>query len=302
MRFLFLLYLILHNGLSKSILEIEKPKSAIVDHILKLLSHLRPKISFDTITGQPTLEFDVTHTREAESTLEGLFDYLNKQNKKIIHAIDEFQQIVYYPEKNMESLLRSLIQKYNHIQCLFSGSQKNMLLSMFQDQSRPFYQSTQMMGLGKIDSDLYKIFIIEKFHSGNQNIDDDLLNKILDWTRGHTYYVQYFCNRLYSLHKQEITMTDIHEIATQIIDENTMVYNNYLKLLTRQQVNLLKAIAKEEIVTQPTAKDFLYTYQLGAASSVKTTLDALIKKEFIIPDETGYFILDVFFSRWLQNL
>ena len=290
------------KALSKSILEVQKPKSTITDKLLKLLSHLRPKIAFDTITGQPTLELDVRDTREAENTLEGLFNYLNSENKKTVLAIDEFQQIVQYPEKNMESMLRSLIQKYHHIQCLFSGSQKNMLLSMFQDQNRPFYQSTQMMGLDKIESDLYKSFIVKKFEADNQNINKDLLDKILDWTRGHTYYVQYFCNRLYSLHKQKITMAHIHEIASQIIDENVMVYNNYLKLLTRQQTNLLKAIAKEQIVTQPTAKDFLFTHQLGAASTVKTTLDALVKKDFVTSDQTGYFIVDVFFSRWLQNL
>ena len=73
-------------------------------------------------------------------------------------------------------------------------------------------------------------------------------------------------------------------------------------MLTKHQFNLLTAIAKENFVEKPTAKDFILKYQLGAASSVQATLNALIKKEIVVTGDSGYFILDVFFSRWLQTL
>ncbi|MCK5147849.1 ATP-binding protein [bacterium] len=288
--------------LSKGILSANKAKTSIINTLIHILGHLRPKISWDPVTGHPAIELDVSNHREAENTLEGLFEYLNNEHKNVVLAIDEFQQILHYPEKNIESLLRANIQKNRHVQLIFSGSQRNLLFSMFQDQSRPFYQSTQIMVLDSIDTETYKTFIIDKFKAGRKEISGELAAQILEWTRGHTYYVQYFCNRLYGLSAKTIKMAHVQQIASLILDENVIIYNNYRNLLTKQQFHLLTAIAKEDVVKMPMAKDFIFKYQLGAASSVKTTLDAVIKKELVIAGDCGYFILDVFFARWLQSI
>ena len=43
------------------------------------------------------------------NTLKEIFEYLGSSEKRCYVAIDEFQQIVEYPEKGVEALLRSYI-------------------------------------------------------------------------------------------------------------------------------------------------------------------------------------------------
>lgn len=288
--------------LSQAILAAHANRQGFLERLLHLLSRVRPRLSYDTMTGQPLLDLDIASPQDAEQTLEGLLAYLNSCTQTVVLAIDEFQQILQYPEKNIESLLRACLQRYRNIQLIYSGSQRNILISMFQDQRRPFYQSTQILSLEAIDKALYHKFIQKMFISGNRDITDDAIEQILNWTRGHTYYVQYLCNRLYSMGSNPVSIETVNQMAVQILNENALIYNNYKNLLTGQQFRLCMAIAKESRVAQPTSKAFIFRHQLGAASSVKVTMNALVKKEIAATSDSGYFILDVFFSRWLERL
>ena len=56
-----------------------------------------------------------------------------------------------------------------------------MLISMFKDHSRPFYQSSELMNLDKIDFKKYKKFIIKKFTDCNKTINKAEVDFILEW-------------------------------------------------------------------------------------------------------------------------
>lgn len=280
----------------------EKKPVLIFQKLMKTISHLRPKISIDTLTGQPILELDISGTEEAEKTLDYIFQYLGKQDKKIIIAIDEFQQIVHYPEMNMEARLRSMIQKYNNISFIFSGSNRHLLQSIFSDYGRPFYQSTDIMFLERIDSDLYLQFILEKFRNDRFEITESTAEKILRWTYGHTFFVQYVCNRIYAQNIRKITDEAVNMVLFEILKEREPVYYNFRNLLTEQQFMLLKAIAKEGRVRQPTSREFIVKHSLNNSSTVQTSLLALINKELVYAEQEKYALNDVFLSRWLERL
>ncbi|MDR2233394.1 MAG: hypothetical protein LBE56_09765 [Tannerella sp.] len=80
----------------------------------------------------------------------------------------------------------------------------------------------------------------------------------------------------------------------------------YRSLLSPIQWKTLIAIAKEELVMEPQAKEFLQKYHIGAASSARKALDALIDKEMIVSVETSgktaYRVYNDFLMRWLQRL
>jgi uncharacterized protein len=280
----------------------EKKPMIILQKLMKTISHLRPKISIDTLTGRPTLELDISGTEEAEKTLEYIFQYLGKQNKRIYIAMDEFQQIVNYPEKNMEALLRSMIQKYNNISFIFSGSNRHLLQSIFSDYGRPFYQSTDIMFLDRIDRERYLQFILEKFRNDRFDISELTVAKILDWTYDHTFFVQFVCNRLYSQNIRKIADDTVNTTLFDILKEREPVYYNFRNLLTEQQFSLLKAIAREGQVRQPTSRDFILKHGLNNSSTVQTSLQALINKELVYAAHEKYAVNDVFLSRWLERL
>ncbi len=83
----------------------------------------------------------------------------------------------------------SVIQTYPAVPFIFYGSSKPVIENMFMSPGRPFYQSSELMYLGKIGDDNYRYFIAEKFKGGNMGIDDRAINKIFNWTRLYTYYV-----------------------------------------------------------------------------------------------------------------
>ncbi len=274
----------------------------VISKISGILSSIRPQLSYDPLSGNPSIHLDVQNEKEAKVTLEEIFAYIRTRKERIIIAIDEFQQILNYPEKNIEALLRKHIQSLSNTTFIFSGSQQEMLLSMFGNRSRPFYQSTQLLHLEKINRNTYKKFIISKFTKAGRSITGIEVDYILDWTKNHTYYVQFVCNRLFSKHLDVIKIEDIKSVLQEILNENQVMFLNYRNFLTENQWRLLTAIAKEGQITQITSKAFLTKYQLGTPSSVKTSIKPLLQKELVYYDQKEYKIYDVFFQRWAEYM
>lgn len=269
-----------------------------------LLRNVRPIVKFDQITGEPQISLTIAGINEFEDSLVSIFEYIKKQSAKsrVCIAIDEFQQITTYPEKNVEAILRSHIQQAPLASFIFSGSKNKIMQNIFFDSKRPFYQSSELMSLKKIKANIYKEFIKEKFKSRGIIINDESADFILDWSRVHTYYVQLFCYRLYSLDLRKITLEQVIKLSDNILDENESIYLGYRNFLSEIQWKLLQAIAKEGYVSEPTGGKFLQKYSFGNASTIKYTLNKLIEMEMVYEESNKYYVYDVFFSRWLEKL
>ncbi|MGQ0827229.1 MAG: AAA family ATPase [Bacteroidota bacterium] len=290
--------------LGKEVLgKLDSTPEKLIKKIGTFFTALKPSVKYDSLTGEPSVEFTLNNSREAQHTIEQIFQYLDSQDRKIVVAIDEFQQIVNYPEKNVESLLRANVQRCKNVNFIFSGSQKKLLISMFSNHGKPFYQSSEIINLESIEKNKYKSFIQKHFAEGKQKIVDESVELILKFARGHTWYVQYACNKIYAKRLKIITPETTYGILIEILKENEVVYYNYRNLLTDNQWQLLKAIAKEGQIKKITSKDFIHKHKIGAASSIKTALTTLIDKEMIFSDQNGnYFVYDVFLSRWLEMM
>ena len=96
-------------------------------------------------------------------------------------------------------------------------------------------------------------------------------------------------------------MEENNQVILQILEERTPLYNVYSDLLTSSQYALLKAMANEILTEQPTLSRLAATYHLGAASTVKRSLEALESKRLIYYEEGKYSLLDVFLMRWIQR-
>ncbi len=282
--------------------KLETTPERVLKKVSELFASLRPTITFDPITGLPNIQFKLDTEKEVTQTIEQLFNYIKKQKKHIVIAIDEFQQITNYPEKNVEAILRANVQKTTNTNFIFSGSHKHILLSMFSEYGRPFYQSTELHHLEKIKSSYYKKFIKSKFEKGGKKLKEEQADKILEICRNHTYYVQFLCNRLYGTAARTINEEIIGKTLLDILDENELVYINYRNLLTGTQWKLLEAIAKEGNATKLMSKEFIQSHGLTASSSIQTALAALMSKEMIYKEGDFYFVYDVFLEKWLERL
>jgi len=221
-------------------------------------------------------------------------------------AIDEFQQVREYEGVSMEALLRTYIQPLRNVQFIFSGSKKHMIAEMFAAEQAPFYESASVYSIGKIDREVYMDFIVKHFEEQNKSITPESVDFIMDWTRGHTYYTQMLCNRVFQSVKKEAALVDVLLAADTILKENTETFLERRNYLTAKQWDYLIAIAKEGEVSEPTRSAFLQKYHLGAPSTVSRLLNSLLKKELLLETKTlagsSYCVYNVFLSRWLERL
>lgn len=287
--------------LSAKIIEKLEPFSEkLIRKLTGFFSAMQPRFSFDPETGAPSLELTINSNSDAEKSISLIFEYIRKSDKKVAVAFDEFQQILSYPQKNIEALLRAEIQKDSNSCFIFSGSQKHLIISMFNEYSRPFYQSTEMMPLGPIDKNEYSRFMLHHFESNNRKINKNVPAYIYEKNNGITYNVQYTCNKLFSFSNKTIDKKLVDSTITEILRENEVVYYNYRELVSSLQFKILKAIANEKTVEKPYAKDFIAKYKLGSASSVKTSVDILLKKG-MLSLQNGLHVSDHYFSLWLAK-
>jgi len=286
------------EALGKALFSVIARSETAMKKILKKLASLRPQITIDSLTGTPAVTLSIASEKEAVSSMEIIFNYISAQKRHFALAIDEFQQITDYKEKNIEALLRSFIQQTQNVTVIFSGSRKHILTGIFSHPERPFYNSTQIMEIGKIPEAEYSLFIHKRFSGRTRTITPEAIDLIFEITSLHTFYVQYMCNRLYSSYKK-VDIGQVKEMLLNIINENEPVYAGYINLITPLQFRVLRAIAINDGVRNPTAGDFLNKYVLGAASSVSQAMKSLEEKGFISLNEDIFSLNDVFFRHWL---
>lgn len=287
--------------LGKAVFEaVQSQGERLLSKVMTLLGSCRPAISIDPLTGSPNFSIDIAPSME-EKTLSDIFDCLEKSDTPVYIAIDEFQQVAYYPESGTEAMLRSRIQFMHNVHFIFSGSQQHLIYEMFLSAKRPFYNSTQIMTLTTIPLESYYKFAESLFAEGGRTIDETQFKFIYDSFEGHTWYVQTILNRLYESGGDVTEREQVTDAIRTIVRENTMVYQNTIAMLPDKQLQVLKALAKEGKTATPNKGSFIQKYSLKAASSVSSALTSLVDKELVYRSQEGYSVYDRFMEIWLRE-
>ena len=260
----------------------------------------RPVLSYDSLSGQPELSVKIEPETTTQS-LQEVFSYLKQSDKRCYIAIDEFQQVAEYPEKGTEALLRSYIQFLPNVKFVFSGSRQHLMSEIFLSAKRPFYQSTQIMPLDTIEKNAYFQFANAHFQKNGFTIAEECFDAVYSQFEGHTWYVQAVLNRLFEYRKNIDAPEIVFYAIRQLLEENAYSYQELLNAYSNVQVNLLRAIAKEQVVAQINSGDFTSKYKLKNASSISRALTKLTDNELIYKSEKGYIVYDRFLGLWLMK-
>lgn len=284
---------------------VAQAKETGIRKFFSLLGGIRPLLSYDPISGQPQVTIAYQNDNQKFSTIEAIFNYLENLGKKVVVAIDEFQQIREYEGVCMEAFLRSKIQNLKNVRFVFSGSNKRLMTDMFEGEKSPFYQSVTNVPLKKIDSNVYADFISQMFARAGKHIPQEVVEYILEWSRCHTLYTQTLCNFVFMISGSDVGIEDVYKAIDRIYKSETDKFYTIRGMLTKGQWRYLRCVAQEGTLTQPTSGKFLNKYSIGIPASSKRYLEALIDKELIYEDryseEPEYFVYNVFLSRWLEQ-
>ncbi|WP_304721870.1 ATP-binding protein [uncultured Alistipes sp.] len=291
--------------LGREIYETLLPRSRkMASLFIQTIKSISGKFGFDPIMGMPTFNVELGDINRPEYTLDEIFQYLAHADKPCIVAIDEFQQIAKYPEKNIEAQLRTHIQKLSNCNFIFAGSERHMMQEMFTSAARPFYHSADMLELKAIAPEIYIPFIVRHFEKRNRRIAPDDVERVYNLFKGHTYYVQKTFNEAFAdtLEGEKCTLENLQTAIDNMIASNDTIFREILSNIPEKQKELLYAIAKEGEAERITSATFIKRHSLVSASSVQSAMKKLLEKDIITEINKVFSVTDRLFAMWMNRL
>lgn len=275
----------------------------MMKNIIDTLRSLRGSFGYDPVMGTPTFDIKLGDITNPTYTLEEIFACLEQSSEHIVVAIDEFQQIVNYPEKNIEALLRTHIQQSANANFIFAGSERHIMGEMFLEHARPFYQSATMMSLSPISLDKYEEFVIKHFSANQLTVATDAISHAYHLLQGNTYYMQKTFREAFAMALGGKTCDKqmIEDIISSIMQDNSHKYSESLAQLTLPQKELLMAIATQGRARRITSSQFVKRHRLKSASSVQAAIRKLMEYGIVTVQENEYYIEDQLLQRWMMS-
>lgn len=290
------------NLLGKAIIgQLDTPIQKAEGFVTRFFRSTQLTFGVDPFTNLPQVSLSYA-PQNSQQTLEEIFAYMAQSKVDCYIALDEFQQVGEYLEDNIEALLRSLLERIHNVHIIFSGSKLHVMDVMFSSPKHPFYRSTERMQLGALDEDKYYTFAQYHLQQKNICLSRDIFHHIYAMVDGVTWYIQAVLHRLYRLADIEVTEAVVQQAVVDIIRSEEEDYKRQYHHLTQVQAVLLRAVAVEGAVTQPTSGLFVKKYHLRSASSVQRALASLVEEEYLYPTERGYIVYDRFLAIWLRHL
>jgi len=273
-------------------------------HMREFLSRVVPKISISPDPSQE-LSFSLGITPKSykpEEILNLPEVIAARKGCHYIICIDEFQQVGDFPDSlYVQKRMRSVWQHQKNVSyCLF-GSKKNMMLSLFQKSSKPFYKFGSVMELGLIPVQDWVPYLCGRFAAFGKSLPEELAARICDKVQMYSSYVQQLAYYTLLCTKDTVvTSVDVDAAFENLLDENTSFFTDKTENLTTYQMNFIRAVL--DGVHQDFGKSAVRDdYNLGSASNIARIRESLLKKEIIEKTQAGIFMADPVLAAWLKE-
>lgn len=278
------------------------------DRLMKLFTAMMKSVQasfgFDPVQGTPTFDIRLGDLTTPVYTLDEIFQYIDKADKRCLVIIDEFQQITNYPEKNVEATLRTFMQRTRNANFVFAGSQRRIMSEMFGSEKRPFYNSAREIDLEPIPLDVYTQFAQQNFQRHNKDILPEAVKLVYDTYQGVTLYLQQIMNDAFNA--TPVGECCNAELAAMLSDhyimENDKRMRQLLQFVTEQQKALLYAIKEDEPVKSITSGAFCKKHRLKSPSAVQSAAKGLLRADLITRQNSLYSLSDPLLDLWLGKV
>jgi len=233
-----------------------------------------------------------------DNVLEELGVFIRNESASVHIVFDEFQEITELKNSSIEGVLRKHIQEHQ-ASYLFVGSRRRILLDMFNQKSRPFYQSAIMYPLNHLPREELVSFLVDQFKNGGKRCTKHMAESISDKVFQYPYYAQALAYNVYEASGKVINQDDIDTGFKKIIASERYGYEAIVQGLTGPQIVLLRALA-----TNPTSK-ILSTEYMGrhklSVGGIQYARKKLEELDLIEKENTVWRIVDPVFGTWLSN-
>ncbi|MBB71931.1 MAG: hypothetical protein CMF50_05985 [Legionellales bacterium] len=271
------------------------PVDKLVTSIKKYVKTLRPKIELSagpfSLELQPDQDSDpASNVKEALMLLEHL---LAEHNQHAALLLDEFQVVGSISKGHgIEAAIRHVAQKTHYLTLIFSGSQRHLLETMFEDKARPLYKLCWKLSLARIESHHYEKHIQAAAKlAWKQTISAECFAAIMTCSERHPYYVNKLCDRVWTEYASSIpTAENVIAVWDKILAEEKTDAVKEITPLSPGQKNVLHYLAT--VATQQlTSKQAMLALQM-TSSSILVALTGLEEKSIIEKRDEEYHIIN----------
>ena len=272
------------------------------DKVMKLFKEMlqiRPNITMK-ISNSSDISYGVSFSKkELDASFEDIinlpFQYAQKSGKKIVVIFDEFQEVEQF---DIEKKLRTLIQAHgSDVSYIFSGSKKSILSAMFNDKNRAFYKSVKHLIIKEIHIEDWTVFAKERFKKTGKTIEEHQIKTIFDITSGFPYYMQQLLYHVWQECEQGVEEQMIQKALTLMLEREYDLYAYIYSSLTPNQKITLKYIVSFDGTNLYSNENLSQTNL--SASTLKSTLESLLKKDICDRVDNRYYLVDPFMKYWL---
>ena len=170
---------------------------------------------------------------------------------------------------------------------------------MFNDKNRAFYKSVKHLIIKEISLDDWTLFAKEKFTKTNKMIDETHIKTIFDITSGFPYYMQQLLYHVWQMCENSADELMIQNALSLMLEREYDLYAYIYSSLTPNQKNTLKYIVNFD------GKNLYSNENLSqsnlSASTLKSTLESLLKKDICDRVEDRYYLVDPFMEYWIHR-
>lgn len=215
-------------------------------------------------------------------------------------ALDEFQELCRLKESGqVEGIMRAHIQR-QRASYVFLGSRRGMLLAMFNERKRPFFQSAFALALPPLPLEELTDFLALQFREAGKACAPGLAGEIARAVSGHPYYSQRLANEVFGLAPEEVRPEHIRQALVQVAEAERFGFEALLGQFTGSQARVLKALAREPGAVL--SQDFLARCGL-AAGTAQAARNRLRDEDVIEEAAKGRWqVVDPVFARWLAGM
>ena len=263
---------------------------------------LIPKLSLGI---DPTTDFSLSFDwhelkKNSDEVLNLPETIAKKRGIKFIICLDEFQNLSSINDYLFfEKKLRACWQRHKSVTYCLYGSKRHMMTDIFNNPSKPFYRFGDIMLLQKIETKKWVSFICKSFAATDKQIDEKTAGIIPLVMKNHSWYVQQLAHYAWNVTHKRATTTEIYTALKELINANTPLYQKETESISHTQLNLLKAVAKDE--TQFTSTAVMNKHQLGTPRNVSKNKTVLINNDIIHEINNKFEFVDPAFELWFKK-
>jgi AAA+ ATPase superfamily predicted ATPase len=259
-----------------------------VKHFIKNF-RIVPTISLNPMTdGVDVSIMPMVDNRVLIEDVFALLQAIASEEDRLIVVLDEFQEIKSI-DKNLDRLLRAIMQLHKNINYLFLGSQESMMREIFEKKKSPFFHFGQLLHLDKIPYDDFKLYLLERLSFVDNA--DEICNEILAFTKCHPYYTQQLASQVWEIGRKGEMDNIVNEAIARLLEFHDLNFERIWLNFNNTDKRILMWLANNN---KP------YALMGIAQSTISSSLKRMLKDGYVIKT-AEYEVEDPFFRNWILS-